>query len=520
MVLNFKNIHQLDSTKIYEMLLPTINSVYKQFEYTGISNSEYRELILKEVDKLKEESDITAINSDYLKKKIGFNLSEYTKELINNPETSFKVINSYINQKIGNISDYDKAIDCFKKIESFFETYAFVPSPDLLIKLLNENSVFSKMTEIVFDAYKKEILSGKFEFICDSTLAVLVIETYCMAHNLEIKHDDHEEILNLTTTDLSDHTNMYLEEIGRIPLLSDEQRTELMYKLKDGDETARKKLIEGNLRLTVSIAKRYVGRGLSILDLIQEGNIGLMRAVEKFDVSTGFKFSTYATWWIREAMTRAILIQGRNIRVPVYMHGKIEAYKKVENKLEDKLKRIPTIDEVAKEMKLSISDASKIYNLQSDTLSINQNVSEDNDTELGDLIPSSISTPEDIMIEKNLKPAIMQLLKNCNLTDAQIDIIILRYGLNGIEPMTLDQIGKKYNVTRERIRQQEASALAKIRRSRYIKDFAGYMQNPTKSLDNIDNYRKIYSETGNKFKAYLGDNSIENISKTKKLSMS
>ena len=502
MGLNYKDIHQMDSEKIYEFLLQIINKVYQQFYYVGLSQEEYHKMVLNIIDNLKTKKE-DRINSELLEKEIRMVLSQRAKELIINPETSFKIINNYINQKFSKVSSYDEAIKCFVKLDSFLETYEFVPNIDLLIKLINENNIFNQMIKIIYEQNDKKIKQGHLEEVFDSTLLIQTIETYCMISNIEIKQDDPEEIYDLNDSILTDAVKTYLREISKTPLLSLEQEKELAYKISQGDTRARKLFIESNLRMVVNIAKRYTGRGLSFLDLIQEGNIGLMKAVDKFDLEKGYKFSTYATWWIRQGITRSIADKGRNIRIPVHLYEKVSLLSKTITNLENKLNRKPTIDEIANEMRLSIDAVKKLYCLYTDTVSINTPIGDENDTELGDFISDKADLPEDITINNALRPELLQLLKQCNLTENQIKVLVLRYGLSGMNPMTLEQVGAILKVTRERIRQHESKALLKIRRSHHIKDFAIYMQFPKKALNNIERFREIYREPGNEYRKHI-----------------
>ncbi len=272
---------------------------------------------------------------------------------------------------------------------------------------------------------------------------------------------------------INDPVRMYLKEIGKISLLSLDEELELSHRIADGDEEAKRLLAESNLRLVVSIAKRYVGRGMLFLDLIQEGNIGLMKAVEKFDSSKGYKFSTYATWWIRQAITRAIADQARTIRVPVHMVETINRMTRHQRQLTLELNREPTEEEIAARMKVPVEKVREIIKIAQDPVSLDTPIGEEEDSHLGDFIPDERSmSPEEFATNEILKDQISTVLMT--LTDREEQVLKLRFGLIDGTCRTLEEVGQIFGVTRERIRQIEAKALRKLRhpsRSKKLKDF-------------------------------------------------
>lgn len=277
----------------------------------------------------------------------------------------------------------------------------------------------------------------------------------------------------LKEVSMDDPVKMYLKDIGKVPLLQPDEETELAKRMMDGDEGAKRLLSEANLRLVVSIAKRYMGRGMHFLDLIQEGNLGLMKAVEKFDYQKGFKFSTYATWWIRQAITRAIADQARTIRIPVHMVETINKQIRVSRKLLQELGREPTPEEIAKEMGVTTERVMEIQKIAQDPVSLETPIGEEEDSHLSDFIEDERSTaPTDAVGSTMLKEQLLGVLDT--LTPREEKVLRLRYGLDDGRPRTLEEVGKEFNVTRERIRQIEAKALRKLRhpsRSKRLKDF-------------------------------------------------
>lgn len=272
---------------------------------------------------------------------------------------------------------------------------------------------------------------------------------------------------------IEDPVRMYLKEIGKVPLLSADEEIELALKMEDGDEEAKKKLAEANLRLVVSIAKRYVGRGMLFLDLIQEGNLGLIKAVEKFDYRKGFKFSTYATWWIRQAITRAIADQARTIRIPVHMVETINKLIRVSRQLLQELGREPTPEEIAAEMNMPVERVREILKISQEPVSLETPIGEEEDSHLGDFIQDdNVPVPVDAAAYTLLREQLEEVLDT--LTEREKKVLSLRFGLEDGRGRTLEEVGREFNVTRERIRQIEAKALRKLRhptRSRKLRDY-------------------------------------------------
>ncbi len=367
----------------------------------------------------------------------------------------------------------------------------------------NKDKFFEKMKELLAYAKKKknvleyqeindfladtELNAGQiekvYEFLESNGVDVLRMASFDEEIDVEPDPDmmldeDVEDLANIDMSipegvSLEDPVRMYLKEIGKVPLLSADEEMELAKRMEEGDEEAKKRLSEANLRLVVSIAKRYVGRGMQFLDLIQEGNLGLIKAVEKFDYRKGYKFSTYATWWIRQAITRAIADQARTIRIPVHMVETINKLIRVQRQLLQEYGREPLPEEVAKEMGIPVERVREIQKISQEPVSLETPIGEEEDSHLGDFVEDDhVPTPSEAAAFTLLKEQLSEVLGT--LTDREQKVLRLRFGLDDGRARTLEEVGKEFNVTRERIRQIEAKALRKLRhpsRSRKLKDY-------------------------------------------------
>ncbi|MBR3131585.1 RNA polymerase sigma factor RpoD [Candidatus Saccharibacteria bacterium] len=299
-----------------------------------------------------------------------------------------------------------------------------------------------------------------------------------LADEEELSDEDLEITVDNVDAFADDSVRLYLREIGKIPLLTSDEETELAKRIVEGDKKAKDKMVEANMRLVVSIAKRYSGRGLDFLDLIQEGNTGLLRAVEKFDPEKGFKFSTYATWWIRQAITRAIADQARTIRIPVHMVETINKVLRTTRKLTTELNREPSIEEIAKELDMEVDKVEYVMRIKQDIASLDASVGRDGDDEdsvLGDFVEDEERvSPEDSAANQILKEQLASIIST--LSDREQKIIKMRFGIGGERPHTLEEVGYEFSVTRERIRQIEAKALSKLRKHKDTKKLHEYLR--------------------------------------------
>ena len=346
-----------------------------------------------------------------------------------------------------NVLEYQEITEAFQELKLDEEQY------DLIMQILEKSDID------IIRTHEEEVPDRELE-------------------NIEEENSEEQDLENIDLTipdsvNIEDPVRMYLKEIGKVPLLTAEEEVELAKRMEAGDEEAKKRLAEANLRLVVSIAKRYVGRGMLFLDLIQEGNLGLIKAVEKFDYQKGFKFSTYATWWIRQAITRAIADQARTIRIPVHMVETINKLVRVSRQLLQELGREPTPEEIAEKMDIPVERVREIIKISQEPVSLETPIGEEEDSHLGDFIQDdNVPVPADAAAFTLLKEQLHEVLGT--LTEREQKVLRLRFGLDDGRARTLEEVGKEFNVTRERIRQIEAKALRKLRhpsRSRKLKDY-------------------------------------------------
>ncbi len=361
-----------------------------------------------------------------------------------------------------------------KFMEKLKELVALGRKKKSILEIQEINDFFS---DIDLNAEQMEKV---FEYLESNNIDVLRINAENDDDDVDIMITDEDEVdmehIDLSVPDgvsIEDPVRMYLKEIGKVPLLSAEREIELARRMEEGDEDAKKELAEANLRLVVSIAKRYVGRGMLFLDLIQEGNLGLIKAVEKFDYHKGYKFSTYATWWIRQAITRAIADQARTIRIPVHMVETINKLIRVSRQLLQELGREPLPEEIAKELDMPVDRVREILKISQEPVSLETPIGEEEDSHLGDFIQDdNVPVPAEAAAQTLLKEQLDKVLDT--LTDREQKVLRLRFGMNDGRARTLEEVGKEFDVTRERIRQIEAKALRKLRhpsRSRQLKDY-------------------------------------------------
>ena len=515
MELSIEKIQKLSTEKIIEILLLEIDKIYSSINYIGMSKETYYKLVEEEIIKSKENYQGSISYIDYIKNKIQKELTKQIMRMLTNTSTATQIINNYAKQYLSTNITYNNALKNIHKLDKLFESYNYVPSPDVLIKLLESNQIITNSVAVIFSKHKNIIISGNLEKVFDNSTIILMIETYCMLNNIEIKEasesEESTEINYETTSDIK----MYLQEINKIPLLTPEEEKYLAERISQGDEKAREKFIESNLRLVIRIAKRYANMGIPFMDIIQEGNTGLIIATDHFDVKRNTKFSTYAECWIKQAITRALTDKKRIIRIPHHIYDKTSKYRKVEDALENKLHREPTTEEIAKEMGISVSKVEDIIMWQNETVSITNTINDDDSLNLEDIIPSLDDEPEAIAFANTMQKEVRQILDECSLNDKEKSVIIMRFGLNGEKILTLEEAGQRLGITRERVRQIEEKALFKLREPKKIRALVVYTQYPKKSLERIYSYRQKYYDKLNK--SAKNKTSSDNSSSARKL---
>lgn len=497
MKLGLDQIKKLNTKEIAESLTVEIDKIYSSISYIGMNKKAFYELVQKEITKSKKDYSGNIDYIEYIKNKIQQELIKQIIKMLSNSDTAIKIINNYSNLYLNHATTHSTAIKNIMRLDKLFEIYSYIPDPDTLMKLLDSNKTISSSVTIIFNKYKNDIISGHLEEVFDNNTIIQLIEAYCIMNNIEIKEapeSEKDETTEENSYETSNDLRLYLQEIGKIPLLTPEEEKYLAQRIVEGDMTARKKFIEGNLRLVVSVAKRYIGSSLAILDLIQEGNTGLILAVDRFDVKRNTKFSTYAISWIRQSITRSIADKGRNIRIPSHLYYKMLSYRKIESELACELHRKPTIEEIAKRMGISLSQAKTIAESQDDTLSINYTTEESEDNNIEEVIPSPDDEPETISFNNSMQREIKRLIEVTPLTDKEKKVIKLRFGLDGERTLTLEEVGKIIGVTRERTRQIEEKALYKLREPKKVKSLAEYTGNPAEALERVITLRRNYHD--------------------------
>ena len=493
MEINSTNLNNLSPETIYENYKTIFDQIYNDYIFGCFSLSKYTEIVLKEIKISQKQYNGKEKYENYIKKAVTNRILNHLSKILNDETFAQKLISTYIDKKCNNFSNYQKCLDNIDKISNYVSQCNYVPTPDLILYLLNNNSNFMTMIKTIFNKHKHAITNGYMDELFDNYLIVQSIETYCNINNITIKESAskyEEEFKEQNKADL-ESLDAYLLEIGNIPVLSREEEHDLAVKAQNGDNKARQKFIESNLKLVVAVAKKYANNSSQMLELIGEGNIGLMTAVDKFDPNRGIKFSTYGVWWIRQAICMSFFNTSKTIRLPSNKYYALSKFNKIYSEIEDNSEITNKLAYIAKKMNISLKRATELYNLNFDTISINTKLFNDSDDELEAIIPSNDLTPEEVYADKMLRPYLEEIIETSNIKERDKNILRYRYGFTDGNFHTLGEVGKIYNVTRERIRQIESSALKKIRRNKRTKALAEYTDSPEQSLRNLNKLNNL-----------------------------
>lgn len=464
----------MDELEMVKELMPLFNDLNIAYGYLNLSRTEFERIVLDTVGKLE--------NKKYkiMVKEVTNVLDKMTKTRLSDNKQAVILINDFISSCINSKSSNDELI-VFEKLNAFFKRYNYTPSPEVLEAVLEENKEFLELTIRLDNKYSKSMTDKDLNRVINNNVLVQALEGYdkVTSKRLSPSRYARETLTNDTVGD-------YLKEIGKYPLLTAEQEKQLLEKVLSGDKKAKEDFINCNLRLVVSCAKKYLGRGLSFDDLIQEGNLGLIKALDYFDVSMGYKFSTYGYWWIRQSISRAVANTGKNIRIPIHTLEELDKYKKIKTELSNILMKEVRPEEIAIEMGISKERAIFLDGIQNqtETVSLNEFIhEEEKDSELGEFIPSKEPTPEDMAIDESLKEQLRIAFTEAKLTQQEIAVLTYRFGLDDEVDRTLEEIGHIYGVTRERIRQIERKALRKLKKPIVTRRLLAYTDNQRSSAE-------------------------------------
>ena len=460
--------------------------LYFKYDYIFIKE-EYDKIVLDIIEDIKRSNIKDNIDIIFIEK-INNKIYEYIKSFKKDKDKYISLISNFIDNNYKLYNSYNDNLKEINKLTSFLKLINFSDDINLITKLINKNNILNSLLTIIVKENIDIIKNGKIENIFKDEMLLSLIEVYCILNNIEIKEDYEDDFVT------DDNTRMYLKDLNR-SLLSAEEEKNLFIRYNNGDKKAKDIIVEKNLRLVIFVAKKYINRGIEFEDLIQEGNLGLITAVDKFDLSFGNRFSTYAIWWIRQTIGRAIFNKAQIVRLPVHLVGKYNNFNNTYVELEAELGREPTCNEIAKKMHVSnniVNYLIMLRNQEFSTVSLNTLISGEKDTELECFVADTSIDFVNDMEYQELHNNLLDLLKNCNLKENEKKVIFLRYGFTNYGPMTLKEVAKLMRLTRERVRQIEAKALEKLVKSSAIKDFIIYMDKPSQILNNFQYIREYY----------------------------
>ena len=440
MRLDISKITKMTIDEIQETLSNVIKTIINKYNYIVLDEIILEQIIKESINNSINQLDNNEVFILFFESELQNNINNYIKKKLEDPTESKKIINNYIEKNIKYIKEeYKNNLNELTKLANFFTIVDFIPSFDLSVDIIKNNPLINELLKEIVNKNIEYIKKDNINLIFDNEILIMFIEAYCTINKIE-----YEEKNNIDNILLTDNITNYFREID-LPLLTKEEEYCLAIKIKEGNIEAKNIFIERNLKLVVSIAKKYRGRGMEFSDLIQEGNIGLIKAIEKFDCEKGYRFATYARWWINAAIREALNSKNRLIRIPFGKNSEIGKYVKAKQKLEEELMREPTLEEISKELNTSLQKVRELHDIQSDIMNLNYQLNDEeiNSNELEDLIPSSNILEEEI-INNLLTNEVIELLDKCNLTDREKDILIKRYGFFNKDPMTFQEISNIY----------------------------------------------------------------------------
>ena len=494
----------------YNLVLPSLTKYRKRYALLNYDKNLFDDAVAKMIKSTAETYEDSISNyPKFFEKK----LKEVLEELIRvqAQENKLQLVSGFISECVYVESD-------FKKLSDFLKLYKIDFTLDDCIELFDIQKNLDFMIPKILKRDKNRIIEFGLEEVYTNDILSLFVEAYAIKRGISLEQDE-ETFDNEHITSTSEISKEYLDRINKIPLLTPEEEKVIATQAMNGDEEARNKLVTHNLKWAAKMSGRYVGRGLDYMDIIQEANMGLMKAAEKFDVTKNYRFTTYASWWIRQSIIRGISDKSRNRRLPVHVEEDVKKFSYIRNKLCAQLDRKPTLQEIADAMNIDVEKAEKLELYCLEDVSLNMLVGEEEKNELSDFIPDTGETIENQYEKTTLISHIEDLLKKVKLSENERKVIILRYGLYDGEPKTLDAVGKIMGVTRERIRQHEAKALQRLRNSHKIKELLPFMNDPNLCEGNLELFRKYYRNPSSKSKdpsVLLEDGTLQKMFEEKK----